>query len=93
MYKFAVTRIFETKIAGRMVAIICQCFCRVNPKEAGRMFIPHVTDVVLQLINDNNDLLKDEHADQEFLYFLLLLSEVRSLCRIKNRFYSIILFR
>jgi hypothetical protein len=50
---------------------------QVNPEETLRVLVPHLCDTVLTLV-DSDDILGEEILDNELLYNLLLLSEVRS---------------
>lgn len=77
VFTFATERIFEVKISGKMVAVICQGLAKVNAKETLRLFIPYLCNTIETLIRENPDVLKEEHLDDGFLYNLLLLSEVR----------------
>lgn len=76
MYNFVTSRILETKVSGRLIAIACQGFVRANPKEAMKIFMPHLCDTVLRLLTENEDSLKDERLDNELAYNMLILSEV-----------------
>lgn len=66
----------EIHVSGKMVAIICQGFTKVNPKETLKLFIPHLCDIIERLMNENPNIEKEEHLDDELLYNLQILSEL-----------------
>lgn len=80
MFKFATERVFEVKISGKLVALMCLCFAKVNPKDTFKLFVPHLCDTIERLIAENGDILKEEHPDDELLYNLQILAEVSVLC-------------
>lgn len=67
----------EVHVSGKMVAIGCHCFAKVNPKETLKLFLPYLCDRIQDLLNENPNIEKEEHIDDELLYNLLMLSEVR----------------
>lgn len=78
MYKFATEHVFEVKVSGKLVALMCCCFVRVNPRETLRMIVPYLCDTIERLIEENEDILKEERPHDEFLYNLQILAEVRT---------------
>lgn len=66
----------EIQISGKMIAIICQGFAKVNPKETLKLFIPHLCDIIERLMSENVNIEKEEHLDAELLYNLQILAEV-----------------
>lgn len=74
MYNFVQSRIFEPKVSGKLIAVACQAFCRVNPVEVMKMFVPYLCDNLEVLLTE--DVIKEEHVDNELIYNLLILSEV-----------------
>ncbi|XP_017776330.1 PREDICTED: proteasome activator complex subunit 4-like isoform X2 [Nicrophorus vespilloides] len=76
MYNFATTRIFEVKISGKLVGIICQIFARINPQETTKLFIPHLCDTIENLFSEHDNIMEEENLDEELLYNILLLSEI-----------------
>lgn len=79
VYNYVTEKIFEIRISGKMVAIICQGFAKVNPKETLKLFIPHLCDTIEKLLGENANIDKEEHLDAELLYYLQILSEVSKL--------------
>jgi proteasome activator subunit 4 len=53
VFNFVCDKVLEIQIAGRMAAIICQGFAKVNPKETLKLFIPHLCDIIERLLNEN----------------------------------------
>uniref|UniRef100_A0A8C2Q7X1 Proteasome activator subunit 4a n=1 Tax=Cyprinus carpio TaxID=7962 RepID=A0A8C2Q7X1_CYPCA len=75
VFNFATTNIFETHVAGRMVADMCRAATKCHPAEALKLFLPHCCNVILQ-ISDNEEVLNEEELDKELMWNLQLLSEV-----------------
>lgn len=76
VFNFVCDKVLEIQIAGRMAAIICQGFAKVNPKETLKLFIPHLCDIIERLLNENPNIEQEEHLDAELLYNFQILSEV-----------------
>ncbi|KAJ8924060.1 hypothetical protein NQ315_006837 [Exocentrus adspersus] len=76
MYNFVINKIMEVQISGKMLAVCCHCFARVNPKETLKLFIPYLCDTIEQLLSENPNIQKEEHIGDELLYNLLILSEI-----------------
>uniref|UniRef100_A0A8D3CRE5 Proteasome activator subunit 4 n=2 Tax=Scophthalmus maximus TaxID=52904 RepID=A0A8D3CRE5_SCOMX len=75
VFNFATTNIFETRVAGRMVADMCRAASKCHPAESLKMFVPHCCNAINQ-IAVNEEVLNDEELDKELLWNLQLLSEV-----------------
>uniref|UniRef100_A0A3Q0SVQ3 Proteasome activator subunit 4 n=1 Tax=Amphilophus citrinellus TaxID=61819 RepID=A0A3Q0SVQ3_AMPCI len=75
VFNFATTNIFETRVAGRMVADMCRAAAKCHPAESLKMFVPHCCNAINQ-IAVNEEVLNEEELDKEFLWNLQLLSEV-----------------
>ncbi|KAK4885236.1 hypothetical protein RN001_001507 [Aquatica leii] len=76
VHSFATNRILELKVSGKLVAILCACFAKTNPKETLKLFLPDLCGTIERLLGDNDDIIKEEQLDDELLYNLLLLSEI-----------------
>ncbi|KAK5647619.1 hypothetical protein RI129_002511 [Pyrocoelia pectoralis] len=76
VHSFATNRILELKVSGKLVAILCACFAKTNSKETLKLFIPDLCDTIERLLGDDDDIIKEEHLNDELLYNLLLLSEI-----------------
>ncbi|TRY93382.1 hypothetical protein DNTS_032873 [Danionella cerebrum] len=74
-YNFATTNIFETHIAGRMVADMCRAATKCHPAEALKLFLPFCCNVILQ-ITAHEEVTNEEELDKELMWNLQLLSEV-----------------
>ncbi|KAJ7404837.1 hypothetical protein WISP_143263 [Willisornis vidua] len=74
VFNFAVSNIFETRVAGRMVADMCRAAVKCRPEESLKLFVPHCCSVITHL-TVNDDVLRDEELDKELLWNLQLLSE------------------
>ncbi|XP_075933535.1 proteasome activator complex subunit 4A isoform X1 [Anarhichas minor] len=75
VYIFATTNIFETRVAGRMVADMCRAASKCHPAESLKVFVPHCCNIINQ-IAVNEEVLNEEELDKELLWNLQLLSEV-----------------
>uniref|UniRef100_A0A7N6FBN0 Proteasome activator subunit 4 n=1 Tax=Anabas testudineus TaxID=64144 RepID=A0A7N6FBN0_ANATE len=75
VFNFATTNIFETRVAGRMVADMCRATSKCHPAESLKMFVPHCCNAINQ-IAVNEEVLNEEELDKELLWNLQLLSEV-----------------
>ncbi|CAG9839520.1 unnamed protein product [Diabrotica balteata] len=76
IYNFVTSKIMEVHVSGKMLAICCHCFAKVNPKETLKLFLPYLCDRIEELLNENPNIVKEEHIDDELLYNLLMLSEL-----------------
>ncbi|XP_076047764.1 proteasome activator complex subunit 4-like isoform X2 [Oratosquilla oratoria] len=68
-------RILETCVAGRFIANMCLAAAKVNPPEALKALVPGVCRLILTL-TESDDVLEEEHLDEELIFNLLLLSEI-----------------
>uniref|UniRef100_A0A667ZTN8 Proteasome activator subunit 4 n=1 Tax=Myripristis murdjan TaxID=586833 RepID=A0A667ZTN8_9TELE len=75
VFNFATTNIFETRVAGRMVADMCRAAAKCHPAESLKLFVPHCCNAINQ-IAVNEEVLNEEELDKELLWNLQLLSEV-----------------
>uniref|UniRef100_A0A8C3LMS3 Proteasome activator subunit 4 n=1 Tax=Chrysolophus pictus TaxID=9089 RepID=A0A8C3LMS3_CHRPC len=75
VFNFAISNIFETRVAGRMVADMCRAAVKCRPEESLKLFVPHCCNVITHL-TVNDDVLRDEELDKELLWNLQLLSEI-----------------
>lgn len=75
VFNFATTNIFETRVAGRMVADMCRAAAKCHPAEALKLFVPHCCTAINQ-IAVHEEVLNEEELDKELLWNLQLLSEV-----------------
>uniref|UniRef100_A0A8C8I491 Uncharacterized protein n=1 Tax=Oncorhynchus tshawytscha TaxID=74940 RepID=A0A8C8I491_ONCTS len=75
VFNFATTNIFETRVAGRMVADMCRAASKCHPAQSLKLFVPHCCNAINQ-IAVNEEVLSEEELDKELLWNLQLLSEV-----------------
>uniref|UniRef100_A0A673KK60 Proteasome activator complex subunit 4A n=1 Tax=Sinocyclocheilus rhinocerous TaxID=307959 RepID=A0A673KK60_9TELE len=73
VFNFATTNIFETHVAGRMVADMCRAATKCHPAEALKLFLPHCCNAILQI---SAKVLNEEELDKELMWNLQLFSEV-----------------
>ncbi|XP_030627610.1 proteasome activator complex subunit 4A [Chanos chanos] len=75
VFIYATTNIFETRVAGRMVADMCRAAAKCHAEESLKLFVPHCCNAITQLMA-NEEVLNEEELDKELLWNLQLLSEV-----------------
>ncbi|KAG9344464.1 hypothetical protein JZ751_011134 [Albula glossodonta] len=75
VFNFATSNIFETRVAGRMVADMCRAAAKCHPAESLKLFVPHCCSAISQ-IAVHEEILNEEELDKELLWNLQLLSEV-----------------
>nr|XP_015218489.1 PREDICTED: proteasome activator complex subunit 4 isoform X1 [Lepisosteus oculatus] len=75
VFNFATTNIFETRVAGRMVADMCRAAAKCHPAESLKLFVPYCCNAINQL-TVHDDVLSEEELDKELLWNLQLLSEI-----------------
>uniref|UniRef100_A0A4W6E6W6 Proteasome activator subunit 4 n=1 Tax=Lates calcarifer TaxID=8187 RepID=A0A4W6E6W6_LATCA len=54
VFNFATTNIFETRVAGRMVADMCRAAAKCHPAESLKMFVPHCCNAINQIAVSNS---------------------------------------
>ncbi|KAI4490320.1 hypothetical protein M0802_010697 [Mischocyttarus mexicanus] len=93
--KFISERILETMVAGELVAIICRVFANINGQETLSALMPILSETILDIIGEGDDILKEENLDNRLLYSMLLLSVIadtpgRNLLPYMNTFVEIL---
>lgn len=71
---FITERTLEIKVAGQLAAGLCRVFAQVNGKETLRTLLPVLSQTILDITDESNDIIKEEHVDDRLLYAMLLLS-------------------
>lgn len=75
LYSFVANRIFETKVAGKLMSSMVGKAAKACPEMTCRKFIPHFSRLILAL-TETEDMTGDEKIDEELLFSLQLLSEI-----------------
>lgn len=73
---FMTERILETKVAGQLAAIVCKSFSRFNGRDTLRALVPVLTQTILSVAGEGEDVLKEENPDRQLLHAMLILSAV-----------------
>ncbi|XP_076166569.1 proteasome activator complex subunit 4 isoform X2 [Ptiloglossa arizonensis] len=73
---FITERILETQIAGQLVAGLCRIFAHVNGKKTLHSLLPVLSQTILDVTGESNDIIKEENLDGCLLYAMLLLSAI-----------------
>ncbi|XP_076659583.1 proteasome activator complex subunit 4A [Halictus rubicundus] len=73
---FVTERILETKVAGQLAALVCKIFARVNGQATVRSLLPLLSETILKISDESNDIVKEENLDNRLLYVMLLLSAI-----------------
>lgn len=76
VFNFISNNIFEVDVGGKLAALLCGCFTKVNPKESLKLFVPYLYNKFETLLNENMNAQKEEQLDGEILFNLVILSEV-----------------
>ncbi|XP_044747476.1 proteasome activator complex subunit 4-like [Coccinella septempunctata] len=76
VFNFISNNILEVDVGGKLAALLCGCFTRVNAKETLKLFVPYLCNKINALLNENANAQKEEHLDGEILFNLVVLSEV-----------------
>ncbi|XP_043485466.1 proteasome activator complex subunit 4A-like [Polistes fuscatus] len=92
---FVSERILETKVAGELVAVICRVFANINGQETLRALVPFLSETILNIVGEGEDVLMEENLDNRLLYAMLLLSAIsqtpgRNLLPYMNTFVEIL---
>ncbi|XP_071961962.1 proteasome activator complex subunit 4-like [Antedon mediterranea] len=75
LFRYMSSRVFETKVAGKMLASLCRSTVKVNPTKALSKFIPHCSRIVLSLTS-SEEVQNEVELDNELLFNLQVLSEI-----------------
>ncbi|XP_054011040.1 proteasome activator complex subunit 4B-like isoform X2 [Hylaeus anthracinus] len=73
---FVTEHILETKVAGQLAAVLCRIFARVNGKKTLHSLVPVLSQTILDITGESNDIIKEENLDGRLLYAMLLLSSI-----------------
>ncbi|XP_012258033.2 proteasome activator complex subunit 4B-like [Athalia rosae] len=71
----ATERILETQVAGRLAAVLCRSFSRINGQQTLRVLLPPLARNIMEAIGEGDDVAKEENLDNQLLYSMLLLAE------------------
>lgn len=77
LYQFVTEHILETKVSGHMLAVMVRSFTRVNPEETLKLFVPYLYGRINELLGENDDMQNEEHLDNELMYNICIMSEVK----------------
>ena len=75
LYSFIANRIFETKVAGKLISSMVGKAARATPEKTCKKFIPHFSRLIIAL-TATEDMTNDDKLDEELLFSLQLLSEI-----------------
>lgn len=73
---FVTERVLETTVSGQLTAVVCRIFARANGRETLRALVPSLSETILELVGDGDEVIKEENLDKRLLYAMLLLSTV-----------------
>lgn len=76
LHTFMTERILETKVAGQLAAVVCKSFSRFNGRDTLRTLVPVLTQTILPLVSEEEDVLKEENLDHRLLHAMLILSAI-----------------
>ncbi|KAF7990670.1 hypothetical protein HCN44_000475 [Aphidius gifuensis] len=75
---FVTEKVLETRISGPLAASLCRSFARANGRETLKSLLPTLTQIIMEIIQDNDDVKKEENLDDRLLYSMLLVSSITS---------------
>jgi len=73
---FMTERILETKVAGQLAAVVYNSFSHINGRDTLRALLPTLTQTILPLVSEEEDILKEENLDHRLLHAMLILSAI-----------------
>lgn len=73
---FVMEHVLEIQVAGQLVAVICKVFSSVNSHETMKALFPFLSEKVIEIIGDGDDVLKAENLDSQLLYPLCLINRL-----------------
>lgn len=73
---FVTERILETSVSGQLAAAVCRVFTAVNGAETLRALFPPLSETIIEMIGDGDEVIKEENLDHRLSYAMLLLSAV-----------------
>lgn len=76
LHEFITSSVYESKVGGRFAANLVRAAQQVNPQEALKMFLNQICDSILGHIHSHDDNLSAEQLDDEFLWNLLMFSQL-----------------
>ena len=71
---FVIEKTQETKVAGQLVMACCKMFAKANSRLALPILLPVLAQSVLDLVEEADDITKEENLDNQLLYTMLVLS-------------------
>ncbi|XP_043271653.1 proteasome activator complex subunit 4B-like [Venturia canescens] len=72
--QFVTERILETTVSGQIAAAVCREFAKVNGTETLRALVPTLSEIIIEMIGDGDEVIKEENLDHRLLHAMLLLS-------------------
>lgn len=76
LVNYVKSHLLEPKVAGPAMSTLCRVFTRVNGKELFRTLLPYLEGVIEDHFNDTDDVFELEKQNDEFHYYLVLLSNL-----------------
>lgn len=73
---FMTERILETKVAGQLAAVVYNSFSHTHGRETLRALLPTLTQTILPLVSEEEDILKEENLDHRLSHAMLILSAI-----------------
>ena len=70
------SHLLEPRVAGPAMSTLCRVFARVNGKNVYKALLPYLIGAIENHLNEADDILEHEKQNDEFLYYLVLLSNM-----------------
>ncbi|GAB1609586.1 proteasome activator complex subunit 4-like [Argonauta hians] len=76
LFNYVSRTVYETRVGGKFVSDLIKAAVKVNPTTSLKLFIPHFCNNIKCLLSANEDIKNEEKLDVEFLWNMLMLSQV-----------------
>jgi proteasome activator subunit 4 len=76
LVNYVKSRLLEPRVAGPAMSTLCRVFARVNGKDVYRTLLPYLIGAIENYFDDTDEVFELEKQNDEFLYHLVLLSNL-----------------
>lgn len=76
LVNYVKSHLLEPRVAGAALSILCRVFSRVNGKDVYHALIPYLVGAIENHFNEADDVMELEKQNDEFLYYLVLLTNL-----------------
>lgn len=76
IHRFVTSSVYESRVGGRFAGNLCRAVAKVNPQLVMKKFLSHFYSNIKNLLQNHEDLVKEEQLDDSFLWNLLMLPQL-----------------